>query len=107
MSGLWRDGAAAGPWYAVLIRTASALAALRCCWSPARHADVIAGMQLACRRDGRGLVIAAGCPAEQHRQLARQSGSWPSLIRPQRGPRLNAPHARCRAATPRRVRCVR
>jgi len=106
MSVPWRDGAAAGAGYAVLVRTASVLAALRCCWSPAHHIDVIAGVWLACRRDGQGLVAVADSPAELHRQLARQSGSRPSLIRAQHGPRLNAPYARRRAATPRRVRCA-
>jgi hypothetical protein len=107
MSGLWPDNATAGARYVVLIRTANALAALRCYWSSTHHMDVIAGVWLACRRDGRGLVVAADCPAELHRQLAHQSGSWPSLVHPQRGPRLNDPHARCRAATPLRVRCGR
>jgi hypothetical protein len=101
MSDTWRDGATAGPGYAVLIRTANALAALRCYWSSTHHMDVIAGIWLACRRDGRGCVVAADCPAELHLQLAHQS--WPWLMNSRR-PRLNDRYAGCRPAVFRRVR---
>jgi hypothetical protein len=106
MSGTWRDGATAGPGYAVLIRTANALAALRCYWSSTHHMDVIAGIWVACRRDGRGRVVAVGCPAELHRQLAHQSWLRPGLVNPRR-PRLDDPYAGRRAATLRRVRFAR
>ena len=75
-----RVGAAAGQ--PAQARSAAALEALRTCWGRT-HRLVLDDDRdwWACRRDGRGGRVTAGCPAGVHARLASERGFVPPLGR--------------------------
>jgi hypothetical protein len=80
-----RDDAAGG--HAELIRTANALAALRCYWGPTHRLGTAGPLWWADPRDGEHATVTAGCPAGLHVQLAARCGYVPPLGRRRAGSR--------------------